>query len=595
MLYTLLMPILAQPQIIDVSDFGVHPNTRQDATQAVARALEAAKGRKVVVSFPAGEYHFWRENGAERDLFLSNSDVANPRRVAIWIEGQRNLTLQGKGVRLVFHDRIIPFVIEKSENVKLSGFEVDWERPLMSQARVQGADADGITLQISDEFPYAIEQGKLWFTDKAWRRQVWSFMEFDPSTKGVAAGTGDAGCLGGGWQNYVATELSPGHVRLKYKFSRLPKVGNVLVARHGLRDHCGTFIENSKNISLQDMNYRHTSGLGVLAQYSENLAYRNVNVMPDPIGQRLFAGHDDGFHFSNCKGSIVVDGCRFEGLMDDPINVHGTCVRIVEKLDKRTVRCRFMHDQSKGFRFGNQGDEISFIEHETMASLGIGKVVELKPISVEEFTVTFATDLPEQLKTTDALENLTWTPSLEVRNSVFGPVRARGLLVSTPKKVRIENCVFRSSGSAILIAGDANYWFESGAVRDVLIQNNLFENCLTSPYQFCDAVISVHPEIPKAGLPFHRNIRIQNNRFVTFDRPVLWAKSVDGLEFSGNEIATSRAIAPWHPNPNGLTIIDCQRVNVFGNRRADDYKGTSVQIEGGKPETIKIVGWTDSP
>lgn len=34
--------------------------------------------------------------------------------------------------------------------------------------------------------------------------------------------------------------------------------------------------------------------------------------------------------------------------------------------------------------------------------------------------------------------------------------RARGILVSTPGKVLIERNYFESSGSAILIAGDAN-------------------------------------------------------------------------------------------------------------------------------------------
>ena len=40
----------------------------------------------------------------------------------------------------------------------------------------------------------------------------------------------------------------------------------------------------------------------------------------------------------------------------------------------------------------------------------------------------------------------------------------------------IENNVFESSGSSILIAGDANGWYESGAVTDVLIRHNTFND-----------------------------------------------------------------------------------------------------------------------
>ena len=93
-----------------------------------------------------------------------------------------------------------------------------------------------------------------------------------------------------------------------------------------------------------------------------------------------------------------------------------------------------------------------------------------------------------------------------------------------PGKVIIENNVFESSGSAILIAGDANAWYESGAVRDVLIRNNDFRYpCNSSIYQFCEAVISIDPEIPTSEqkYPYHRNIRIMDNTFHLFDYPIL--------------------------------------------------------------------------
>lgn len=72
------------------------------------------------------------------------------------------------------------------------------------------------------------------------------------------------------------------------------------------------------------------------AQHSEELAYFESNTTDNnlkicPVVLRdLQSGHADGFQVSNCRGHIVVDGCKFEGLMDDPINVHGTSVKIVE-------------------------------------------------------------------------------------------------------------------------------------------------------------------------------------------------------------------------------------------------------------------------
>lgn len=588
MLTALVFTSLAMPaNHVSVADFGATPNSAADATLAVARAIASAKGRGATVVFPAGEYHFHREQGVERELHLSNSDAVNPRRIAILIERRQDLKLLGKGARLVFHDPIIPIAILNSRKISVEGFEVDWARPMMSQGTVVEADATGVTLEIdAARYPWRVEDGKLTFTAPNWSRRVWGFMEFDPRTKGVAYGTGDAGSLGGGWEDYQAVSLGANRVKLQYPFKRLPKLGNVLVARHGSRDHAGSFVSDSKDVEFRDVAYRFTSGLGILSQFSENLTMRNVAVAPAPGSDRLFAGHDDGLHFSNCKGRILVEGCRFEGLMDDPINVHGTSVRVLKKLADDRLLCRLV--QGAGLKYGDAGDTISFLDHETLLSRGQAKAKEIKHLNLEEFEIQFDSPIPADLVEGDALENLTWTPSLTVRKSEFGTVRARGLLVTTPKKVLIEDNLFRSSGSAILIAGDANGWYETGAVKDVTIRRNRFENCLTSVYQFCEAVISVYPEVRKAGKEaYHRNIRIEDNVFFVFDAPVLWARSAGDLSFRNNEVRVSRRYAPWHWNKHGITLLDCHRVTVEGNHLDPTYQGRSIKTETAGKATIK--------
>ena len=580
-----------------VSDFGAKPNSREDASVAVMRAIQAASGQASTIEFASGEYHFYRDHGVDRELYLSNTQVANPRKIAILLENRKDLVLKGNGARLIFHDRIIPFAILNSKRISLEGFTVDWERPLMSQGLVVASGTDGFTLSIDkSRYPYVVEDGHLEFTDTTWKHRVWAFMEFDPTTRGVQYRTGDSDITDGDWKNATVNEPTPGFVHFEYRCTRFPNVGDVLVARHGVRDHAGTFIQDSKDIKLSHIAYRHTSGLGVLSQYSENIVFKNVEVAPDASSGRLFAGHDDGFHFSNCKGKITVEDCKFEGLMDDPINVHGTAVRVIEKLGARTLKCRFMHNESVSLRFGDPGDAISFIDHNTMLARAQGKLATITHLTSTDFQVDFRDAVPIDLNVGDALENLTWTPSFTVRNSDFGRVRARGLLVSTPRRVVIENCLFRSSGAAILIAGDANYWYESGAVSDVTIRSNRFENCNTSSYQDGDAIISIHPEIPKPGpSPFHSGIRIEDNTFIAFDAPILWAKSVHGLSFRGNTVVVSRAFEPFHANRFGLTFIDCEVVQVEGNRLETGYLGTQVKVEGGKPNSIRVKDWTANP
>ena len=196
----------------------------------------------------------------------------------------------------------------------------------------------------------------------------------------------------------------------------------------------------------------------------------------------------------------------------------------------------------------------------------------------------FENPLPEAMEVGDALENLSWTPDAHIKDNRFMSCRARGILVSTPGKVLIEGNHFESSGSAILIAGDANNWYESGAVKDVCIRNNVFAApCLTSLYQFSEAVISIYPEIPdlEAGKEkFHRNIRILDNIFHLYDYPVLYAKSVDGLEFKGNELIRSHRFEPFHPRKYGFSLLSCRNVDISGNSIEDEVLGKTVLLEG---------------
>ena len=234
---------------------------------------------------------------------------------------------------------------------------------------------------------------------------------------------------------------------------------------------------------MQNVDIYQTAGLGILAQYSENLSVENTRIIPNAAKGRFFDSHDDGVHVSNCKGLVRVVDSVFDGLLDDPINVHGTTVKIIEKKASDTVLARFMHHQSMGLDFAWPGDRISFLDNTTMLSEGEGEVKAIKALSATDVEIVFKSPIPGNVRPDFALENLTWAPDVEIKRNFFGNGRARSVLVSTPGHVVIEDNRFESSGSAILIAGDANYWFESGAVRDVLIRNNEFaDECLTNNF-----------------------------------------------------------------------------------------------------------------
>ncbi len=579
---------------VNVTKYGIKPNSRRNAVAAVKEALKECRNLKnPLLFFPRGRYDFWPQWADEKVYYESNTDVTNPRRCPILIEKMDNLTINGEGSQFIFHDREQPFTIDNSSNITIRNLSIDWDILLTAQGEILNVTDDYIDLKINKyESPYIFADGKLVFVGEGWKSRFnGSAMEFDRNTRLIAPQTGDNGCTGGGWDKYTAEELSDGVVRIHKKMYRKPKIGNFLVLRHSNRDHSGIFIYKSRNVNIEGVDVFHTAGLGILSQHSEDLSFINVKVVPNYARGRYLSGHDDGFHFSNCKGKILVDSCQFAALMDDPINIHGTSVKIIKIISPSKLKCRFMHNQSVGLDWGVKGDVIGFIDNKPMETIALGTLKSFTPLSPEEFEVEFENRVPEDIKEGFALENLSWTPDVTIQNSDFKSCRARGILVSTPGKVIIQNNNFESSGSAILIAGDANYWYETGAVKDVTIKNNKFLSpCLTSMYQFCEGIISIYPEIPELNplRPYHKNITIEGNEFHPFDYPVLYAKSVDGLKFVNNKLIRSTDFTPFHGRKFTFSFEGCLNVNINGNSYIGDILGKNISAEKMDLKEIKL-------
>ena len=88
-------------------------------------------------------------------------------------------------------------------------------------------------------------------------------------------------------------------------------------------------------------------------------------------------------------------------------------------------------------------------------------------------------------------------------------------------------------------------------------------------YQFTTAVISIYPEIPdlhKQTVYFHGGhpgaITITGNTFETFDLPVLYAKSVDGLVFKDNTVIVNNDYRPFHKNRNRFLLERTDNIEI---------------------------------
>ena len=573
---------LSAQKVYEISAFGLKANSSKNASPVLQKALakikaEYKEGEKVILRFPEGRYEFHEKGAAVREYYISNHDQTNPKKVGIALEDMKNLTLDGQGSEFVFHGRMLPVSLLRSENCLLKNFSIDFENPHIAQVKIVENDPqDGIVFEPAPWVDYRIAKDSIFEAyGEGWTmRHSWG-IAFDGDTKHLVYNTSDIGCPTKG-----ASEVAPRRIHAPgWKDARLVP-GTVVAMRGWGRPTPGIFLSHDVNTTIENVKVHYAEGMGLLAQLCENITLEKFGVcLKGDADPRYFTTQADATHFSGCKGKIVSCNGLYEGMMDDAINVHGTYLKVVKRVDDRTLVGRYMHGQSWGFEWGCPGDEVQFIRSNTMELVGKqNKIISIRPYDKEqtegarEFLTTFQEPVDQVINEQSGfgIENLTWTPEVLFSGNVIRNNRARGSLFSTPRKTIVENNLFdHTSGAAILLCGDCNGWFETGACRHVIIRKNRFVNALTNLFQFTNAVISIYPEIPDLKGQqqyFHGGpeggIVIEDNEFETFDAPILYAKSVDGLVFRNNTIKLNTEYKPFHPNRNRFWLERVTNVTI---------------------------------
>ena len=560
---------------ISVTNFGVEANSFQNASPGIVKAIEYCKSKEnVVLKLPGGRIDLWPEGAVKSELYISNSTEADTlskvKSIGFWLENFHNFTIEGNNTLVVLHGKMVSFAFLNCRNILLKDISFDYQRPTMSEVTIKSVSDSIVKTEIHPDSKYHIENGRIIFYGEGWESQSFHTILFNPEKDIMQYSSF------GPFLKSKATETSPLHVTFKGVFTKNKyQPGDVLTMRDPYRDNCGGFIDLSKDVRLENVKMYYMHGLGIVSQFSENILMRKVSVAPNKDSGRVIASFADCLHFSGCRGTVEIDSCFMSGAHDDPINIHGTHLQItgIDAAKKLTVR--FMHHQTYGFQAFFPGDSIAFVEPQTLKPSGLARIKTARLVNLREMELEIEGVLPENVKSGLCIENLTWTPNVIIRNSRFERTNTRGLLITTRRQVLIENNTFYHIGMhAILIADDASNWFESGRVMDVTIRNNVFEDCGYNSFPG-NYIIAIDPENHKLvpGYCVHHNIRIENNTFKMYDYPILSARSVENLIFTGNKIVQTNFMGKGDKRP-GFILTTCSKVEVRGNTFSSDLDPT---------------------
>ena len=576
--------VFAQKRTISITDLGYVPGSRRNVVPMVNDALKQCMADETVtIVFPKGRYDFWQDMSTPSSRFT----------IGISLNGLKNVVIDGDSSEFVFHGNMQIARFSGCENIEMKNFSVDWDFPFMYEGIYLHSTDEYIELSFdTHQYPYVIENEKFFMTGEGWKAAPMGYFNlFDRDTKEILYKTHDGN--NARLFESKAVEIRPGVVRFYGKPNIKPPNGTYTNLMAGRYMTVGIDISNSKDVYLKDIIIYHALSHGVVGSRSENITLDNTTMTINEKKGRVTSIIADASHFVNCRGLIKIINCAHTGAMDDFINVHGSMIRIDSIIGSNAVVAQRAA--------GEPGEEIWFI-NPVHCQRSEAYVIESVEPTDKGSKITFTAPLPKDMKKGDYIENKTWTAELELRNCrILKQHRARGILVTTPKKVVIEDNYFKTAGTAILIEGDMSYWFESGANRDVLIRNNVFDNCVTSgvhtgnKWEWGEAIITITPSHKpqnEHSKPYHQNIRIENNVFKTFDVPLVHAVSVSGLSFKNNEVVRTYAFEPYLWQKTSFFLDGCREVVIAGNKIHDEYVIRTIEAQHMRRSDVKHEGFS---
>lgn len=544
-----------------------------NSTPVLVKAVEQAlaDGRKGL-RLPAGRFHFWVEGSHQRELFISNNDDGL-NHILVLLEKVQGFAIVGDNTELIFHGNLTPFVFQESSNIHLAGLSMDWEVPFHCEAVIKEVSADARTalLELTEESSWIVRDGEFYFVGEGFEQVgIKNLLEFDAERRETRAEVYDN--FFRSKQNeenrqYSVVQRSDRllQVTVKSGFRSPPLPGNLMAVMPPDRKVPGIFADRTNDIVLENVHIFHSGCMGLIAQACEDIRMTKCSVVPS--GDRFVSTTVDATHFVDCSGTVTMVDCDFSHHIDDAANLHGTYMRISEKLSDTELVMEYVHFQQYGVVNVVAGDLVEIADSDTVEAIETQRVKSVRFRDPQFAVIAFEAPVSAEVGPGDVISVLSRQANFVFQRNKVAKNRARGILIKTAGMVLVEHNYFHAPGSAIRISGGVDHWFESGPVRHVVIRDNEFDHCKYGVWgkSVIDIVCVDKNPSPDAP-PYHGLITIVDNVFKTHTASLLTAYRVARIDFVGNTIALEPYINFATPKGASVDVSAVKQLEVAENR-----------------------------
>jgi len=259
---------------------------------------EGTEQNPVEIHFAPGKHEFRAGRAVKLAYYVSNSadDPKNARPIGILVKDCRHVRITGQhGTELRLGDRMTYLINDHSENVEYSGLTFDMVRPTISEFRVMEADDKTAKIRIAESSDYTFIDGHFeWSGDLGSGDTMVQDVLLEP-----------AQCWRSGYEPLKNTKFeSLGERWFKLSFTNNNtglKAGHQFQFRNITRDNTSVVNTRSKNITFRNCRFYSLPGMGIVSQFTENLVFDHVRIVPRPDTMRTAAAWADCLQFSGCR------------------------------------------------------------------------------------------------------------------------------------------------------------------------------------------------------------------------------------------------------------------------------------------------------
>ena len=468
-----------------------------NATPALAAAASRLRDGGTL-RFAPGEYHFF-ENGA-KDVFLASpGSSTGQKKVALHIEGLKDVTIDGGGARFVFHGQTFPIVAQRCDGLAIRNFSSRVFQPAIAEFTILEKGDDGFLCRFTPDHPnykvrsdgtivFDIDEGRIDSSAQVLSVHALRFCQIQYlATPGCLR---DKDTLASTFYSVAAEDRGGGKVFFRYYGEPHPKnagkcsypVGEPLCLLLGCeRTRSLMSISDCRDVEISDVEVRSGTGMGVVTDMCENVRILRYRVHPDE-GTCVSLTADKMF-LVDTKGRIEIADCESSWSLDDAINIHGNYTAL-ESAGGRRATLKIQHHAYAGYFPYRVGEKVEFSRGKWPEKVVLGRAVVADfPVPGRDATcaqIVFDRDIPPEWSGCD-VANLSHAPTIWIHGNHFHDYLH--IRLSAFADILFEDNRLANGQSVIMVDDLTGYWGECGPVHNLTVRNN---NCSVMRCTFFD-------------------------------------------------------------------------------------------------------------